>query len=306
MSRLDDRLERDLRHIAERATPSSTAWEAIQTRIVEQADHTELEITMLKPNPKPNPTVRAWMVGAAAAALLVLGGLYIVLSDGDDNSLRVTETDTTDVPATTAAPSTTAPTTTAQPADAGDALAEVNLAVVLDFMEARAAYDGEEMRALVADDATIVRAHEWIDAPDGYLVLDDFERASRMQFLDLECTPGSPGRVRCTYSMESDLTRVLDVGPYPNSLVFDVSDGLITQVNHDRSTANSPASDDGFVSVVYFQNFEPWLFENHPGDLARMFSAVSVDNVQPPEMSEESIALWEVRVPEFLAEIEAG
>ncbi len=121
MSRFSERLERDLRHIADKATPSSTAWEAIQTRIEEQADHPEVEITMLEPNPKPDHRIRT-LILSAAAMLLIVGGLYAALGGGDDSRLRIADTPTsTAAPATTTQSvadsvdtptSTTAPTTT--------------------------------------------------------------------------------------------------------------------------------------------------------------------------------------------------
>jgi len=39
--------------VGSRATPSPTAWEAIQTRITEQADQPEMEIIMLEKAPPP-------------------------------------------------------------------------------------------------------------------------------------------------------------------------------------------------------------------------------------------------------------
>ena len=47
MSRFTHRLERDLDQIADRASPSSTAWESIVTRIDERADEPDMEVIML-------------------------------------------------------------------------------------------------------------------------------------------------------------------------------------------------------------------------------------------------------------------
>ena len=51
----------------------------------------------------------------------------------------------------------------------------------------------------------------------------------------VSCDAGSPGRVRCAYTLESDVTVALGVGPYDASFLFEISDGLIRQVNHTRS-----------------------------------------------------------------------
>ena len=131
MSDLHDRLERDLLHIADRATPSPNAWEAIQHRISEQADQPELEITMLKPNPDPGHPWRNRVLAAAAATALVIVGLFAIFS-GDSNETETIDTPPTTVPATT---TTAAPGTTEPPAADGDASADLNLAVVLEFMD---------------------------------------------------------------------------------------------------------------------------------------------------------------------------
>ncbi len=302
MSNFVDRVERNLGHIADRATPSSTAWEEIQTRIAEQAEQPEMEIIMLQKKPPTPIWQRPLVLGTAAAVALIVVSIVFALtrSDGDSNSIRVTDEVSTSTTVTTSPPTTEGPATTAAPTIVAESAAssEADLAVVLDFMEARGAYDGEGMRQVVADDATIVFAHEWIDRPDGYLVLDDFERAHGWQFLDLECAPGSPGRVRCTYTMESDVTRALGAGPYENSLIFDIIDGLIIQVSHNRSAGEG--SGGSFFSEVHFVGLNPWLDANHPGDYDRMYSPDSVDNVTPPLITPASIALWEERVPEFV------
>ncbi|RZV43584.1 MAG: hypothetical protein EX269_13020 [Acidimicrobiales bacterium] len=299
MSRFDDRLEQDMQHIADTATPSSTAWEAIQTRIAEQADHTELEITMLKPNPKTEPAVPVRMLMAAAAAiLLVVVGLVALLNDGEEQSLRVTETDTT-VPATTAAPGTTSVPATSEPSSASAGATAVALAE--EFISARAAYDGDAARALVADDATIVQAFEWATSPDDYPLLSDLERAHGMRFLDPTCTAGSPGRVRCTYTLESDLTVALGVGPYDASFPLEVEDGLITHITHNRTTDGGQVGN--YFHDVYRLGIVPWLVANHPEDLSLMRGQVGVG---PPLITAESVALWEQHIPEFLASFEAA
>ena len=71
MSKFTERVEHDLSQIADRATPSSTAWESIQQRIAEQDSESTMEVIMLNPDQKKPPTVtRTWM--AAAAALILV------------------------------------------------------------------------------------------------------------------------------------------------------------------------------------------------------------------------------------------
>lgn len=82
MSGFDDGLRQDLSDIADRATPSPTAWEAIQTRIVEQAEP-EMEVIMLDKAPPPTPRSRLWILSAAAVLLLV-GGITLLARSDDD------------------------------------------------------------------------------------------------------------------------------------------------------------------------------------------------------------------------------
>ena len=100
MSRFDDRLKQDLGHIADRATPSPDAWEAIQTRIAEHAEQPEMEITMLDTNPNLPRRVRpsTWILSAAAAVLLVVVGGIFALRGNDENSSAVFAGDSTETP----------------------------------------------------------------------------------------------------------------------------------------------------------------------------------------------------------------
>lgn len=88
MTRFTERVERDLEQIAGRATPSSTAWEAIQQRIDDQ-DITEptSEVIMLAPERHESPTKnpRWMMVAAAVAALALIGGLIVAATRTDED-----------------------------------------------------------------------------------------------------------------------------------------------------------------------------------------------------------------------------
>lgn len=86
MTRLDRTLERDLRHIADRATPSPDAWDSILTRIADQDPHQETEIIMLTEN---TLTHRRWPLFAVAAAVaaLAIAAIALVAGDRDDEEL---------------------------------------------------------------------------------------------------------------------------------------------------------------------------------------------------------------------------
>jgi hypothetical protein len=105
MTRFTDRVTRDLHQIADRSTPSSTAWDSIRTRIEERVDQPTVEVIMLSPDRNDSPK-RGWMLAAAAvAALALVGGLVFATTRSDDDS----------VPADT--PEVTAPTDPAPDAE---------------------------------------------------------------------------------------------------------------------------------------------------------------------------------------------
>lgn len=116
MNRLEHQIERDLRQIADRATPSPDAWNSILTRIVDQDPDTETEIIMLTET-APRSS-RRWLplAWAAAAVVAIVGAIVIALA------LHDTSPDDDQVPApaatTTVAPTTLAPTTTVAPTTA--------------------------------------------------------------------------------------------------------------------------------------------------------------------------------------------
>ena len=99
MSRYAETLQRDLRQIADRATPSPDAWESIRTRIADQDPNQETEIIMLTEN---TLTRRRWPLVAAAAAVaaLAIGAIALVnRGDGDELPADVPEPTPTVAPA---------------------------------------------------------------------------------------------------------------------------------------------------------------------------------------------------------------
>jgi hypothetical protein len=109
MSRLERQIERDLRQIADRATPSADAWNSILTRIADQGPETETEIIMLTeadtPTPTPTPNRRWLLLAAAAVIVLVVAGIALAGNTDDDSTPSPTA-------AATVAPTTTVPTRT--------------------------------------------------------------------------------------------------------------------------------------------------------------------------------------------------
>lgn len=94
MTRFTERVERDLGQIADRATPSSTAWETIQHRIDEQtATAPTTEFIMLSPDRNESPTRRRrpLMVAAVVAVLALVVGLIIAATRVDEDLVPADE-----------------------------------------------------------------------------------------------------------------------------------------------------------------------------------------------------------------------
>lgn len=221
MSRFDERIERDLHHIADKATPSSTAWEAIQTRVAEQADHPELEITMLKPNPTPDRSIRTWMLGAAAAVVLIIGGLYVALSGGGDNEspLEVvtdpTPTAPTSAPTTTPA-TTEAPTTTLPREVSAEALATIEAYLAATDMATLSTIVTPTAIAASTESALMANADEWLVARKSIGVEVDV-----LSCLEVVADVS----IRCQVSIRSPLSEAFGREPRQRGVSFDFTDG---------------------------------------------------------------------------------
>lgn len=100
MSRLTDRLERDLAEIAGRAAPSPAAWDTIRRRIGTPEDEMETKIVMLSPEAGVRDhRRRAWLVAGAAALLAILAiGLALAQRPDDDPPVTPVPPPTTTVP----------------------------------------------------------------------------------------------------------------------------------------------------------------------------------------------------------------
>lgn len=94
MTKFTDRLENDLSHIADQASPSPTAWDAIQQRMAEPEPNDARDIIMLTDEREQaaTPTVdRRWMAVAAAVAIGVLAIGAFALGRGEDEDLFITD-----------------------------------------------------------------------------------------------------------------------------------------------------------------------------------------------------------------------
>ena len=208
-------------------------------------------------------------------------------------SARIETPGSTDAPArpaVTQPPNSSAPATSAPPAATE---AQVAIALSQRFVEARDAWDGEAVRALVADDAVIDDFD--VSNPDDYLPLAENQQATGWRYLQPQCTtivPAPPIQVSCTYTMQNAWSQALGVGPFTGSnFTFVIADGQIQQITHVFNFSQ-------FSPQVY-EVFLDWLTATHPNDEDVMFNSSSGNfNVTP-----ESIALFEHHTIEFVASL---
>ena len=167
------------------------------------------------------------------------------------------------------------------------------IALAQRFVEARDAWDGEAVRALVADDAVIDDFA--VSSPDDYIAGAEIDRATGWRYMQPECTaivPGPPIQVSCTYTMQNAWSEALGVGPFTGSnFRFVIADGQIQQVTHIFDVSEF----DPEVWAI----FQEWLSATHPDDVGVMFDANSGNFSLTPE----AIALFEQHTTEFVASL---
>jgi hypothetical protein len=267
VNRLSERVRRDLNVIAERATPSPTAWDSILSRIDAETDEADIEVVWRDPEDQgtPSPTRIALWVGVAASAVLITVGVLASTRGGDDAD-RVVESDET----------------------------RQAIGLAQRFVEARDRWDGEAVRAMVADDAVIV-GEDQVTTADEYLVHSDFERVTEWRFLQPECAAtevGPPVEVTCSYVMENAWSQALGVGPFSgSSFTFVIADGVIQQVTH--------YFDFNLFAPQVFDVWVAWLTDTHPDDVDVLYDftgAVAIVHSTP-----EALALQEQYTDEFIA-----
>ena len=95
MTKFTDRLENDLSHIADQASPSPTAWAAIQQRMAEPEPNHARDIIMLTAEPEIDQEIaerkRSWLAVAAAAAVAVIAAGVFVINRDDGDEINVTD-----------------------------------------------------------------------------------------------------------------------------------------------------------------------------------------------------------------------
>ncbi len=225
-----------------------------------------------EPTPtRPDSSHRRLFIGLAAVAAVVaiLVGALVYAGRSDQNEPQI--------PAAT----------TVAPQASGAAAAEQ---IAREFIEGRDTWDGEKVRALVADDA-VIDGETAVATADDYGIRADFERIMKWHFQNPQCrttTVGPPAEMTCSYLMYNAWTTALGVGPYTgSSFQLVIADGLIQRVTHDRDLSR--------FDPEAFSVWNGWLEDTHPDDFDVMYDEGG-SNLTP-----DALALFEQRVPEFEA-----
>ncbi|MDH3300020.1 MAG: hypothetical protein OES24_05890 [Acidimicrobiia bacterium] len=234
---------------------------------------------------------RLLLIGIAAAVALVVVGVLAVRQEDRVSVIMPGPT------------SSTVTTTSAQGPDDTpvDAAAEAEIAeeIAMQFMEARADYDGETVLSLLAPDVSFNTA-EIAQSVDEVLLQAEWEQAVGWQYLEPSCSLSAPGRVGCTYTIQGPINERLGLGPYEgNVFLLEISDGRITRVDHQI------VAFDFYTDVEV--GFNTWVRQNHPDDFAVMNEGdrlMGGDFPSFPHLTPESIQLWERYTAEYLATLD--
>jgi len=208
-----------------------------------------------------------WAAAAIVAVVLGIGVLFI--------SQRQSEV--AQPPATTVAP---------------DVAAGEPEATARRFIDARNMRDGEAAIALFAPDAVISGDFAIAGAED-YPALFSWFQATDWRWTVEECSvtmAGPPAEVTCTSTQENAWSRALQVEG-TGSFDFTTSNGQILKLHNNVHL--------DFDSPVVGQFFQ-WVLTTHPEDKEVLYLAGSRTS---PNLTAESIALWEEYTNEFVASV---
>jgi hypothetical protein len=212
-------------------------------------------------------------IGAFAAAAVAL--VLIVASVGCQSGEEATATDQT-------------------PGAAEAAENTVNaraVEVATGFLEAYGAFDVEQARTYLADDATIAS----MGAQDDLRLLISYLKATGYEQILGPCEglgTSSSGSIRCPFDFHALRSGEIGRGPFVGSS-FDlvVRDGKIVHAAQGWEIEK--------FSPQMWEPFAGWVSKAHPKDAAVMYT----DGCCNVRLTRESIRLWELRTREYVEEV---
>ena len=164
--------------------------------------------------------------------------------------------------------------------------------VATGFLEAYGAFDVEQARTYLADDATIA---SMTAQDDLRLLLSYLEATGYQQILNSceEVGNSASGSIRCTFDFHGLRSGEIGRGPFGGSS-FDlvVRDGKVIQASQHWEIEK--------FSPQMWEPFAGWVTTAHPKDAAVMYTDESHTNVR---LTEESIRLWDARTREYVEKV---
>lgn len=248
------------------------------------------------------------MIAVAAAVVIVLGAAIVLLSRSNEESPVAT-----DPPVTTVV----VPSTEPEAVEELDPQLEEALAVATAFTDASAAGDLESLESLVLLDGHTLSILGMVGVE-----LADTEAAWRNAVgwtITIDgCSLSNPDventSIVCESTHTNALSEALGVGPYWSrqhlKVLYDGDSKLSTPIEKtiisEGLTVEFPTAT---FSAETGEQFSAWLEANHPNDVEAMLS-FDVNPDLPgiwfgdgvPNLTDESIQLWQQRVAEFVAE----
>lgn len=280
MSRFTDRVERDLGQIADRATPSSAAWSSILQRIADQDHPRDTEVIMLSPDRNDSSrTRRGLLVAAAVATIALLGALLVVATRSDDDGIPA---DRPDQEAPDPVDVEPVPTVAVDPAAAA--------AVGEQFVDAFAVRDPDAAIAqLSATPQTmdVFGVTDPDDLPDLFAWFDVVDTTFEPQGCDFR----EPDQVSCTVAHSNAWYGPVDLAPVEGNFSIKVDDGQIVAVRWGIGPDHAMSAFDPFVFYVN---------DTNPDDLQTMFKTAATGDFRYPELTDESLALFEKNTAAYL------
>jgi hypothetical protein len=163
------------------------------------------------------------------------------------------------------------------------------------FLEAFGAFDVDQARTYLADDATIAS----MGANDDLRLLISWLEATGYEQTFGPCeevsSSASGTSVRCAFDFHALRSGEIGLGPYTGS-TFDlrVVDGEIVRVSQFWEIEE--------FSPQVWEPFADWVSTTYPGDTAVMYT----DSTSNVRLTQESIRLWERRTREYVEVVGAG
>jgi hypothetical protein len=223
-------------------------------------------------NREPRRPSRIVLLGMTGIALLAIAIVLVAVAQTRD-----------DAPATAQAPAVPQ-----APENTVNAGAE---RVATRFLQAYGAFDLNEMRTSLADDATIASMGA---EDDPRLLISWLEATGYKQTLDSceQLGNSASGSIRCPFDFHALRSGEIGRGPFSgSSFELVVSDGKVVHASQDWEI--------GEFGPRVWEPFAGWVSNAHPKDAAVMYT----DGCCHVRLTEESIRLWERNTQRYVDEV---